>query len=507
MKRVYLYIVFGAFLLTAQLWAQNTRGLKSKYNTEKYPEISFVWNSANPDVLDKSQFVLTDEDNQPIDFNFKVLSKGNVNQNKSILFLWEDMVSHSKQTEFTRQLLSRFFNETLLNDSDMFNVAVFNRKKSSKRTVTEPLLKSFSSDSRQLKDTVYSYTRSSEFFKEFSQQSDLYLAINEGIELLKKEPSNRTCILIVVTAGLNVKAAGASTEMESVRKNALDADIPIYVVKYPLAGDAPEVNSLSESTYGLHASSCDVNEALAVLRNYYYNFDSRCYGNDYEITFTTKAKRDGKPHRIGLTVNKVPQLLAAFNAPDMTFCDWIEENTALFIVFVVIFIAIVIFSVWFIRRSIAERNKKNEILQKGIDQSNEQLEELKRQQEEEKRRIAAEAAEKERAEKEKRLTNLMQTKNLFPHLQCKIPDTSFTYTINNIHTTLGRNENNDVVLNNKTVSGFHAEITFNGTAFDITNKSKSYTQGVIVNGQFFQQCTLKSGDIIGLGEALIIFYV
>ena len=63
------------------------------------------------------------------------------------------------------------------------------------------------------------------------------------------------------------------------------------------------------------------------------------------------------------------------------------------------------------------------------------------------------------------------------------------------------------MLPHQTVSGFHAEIRFTGAAFEIINKSQSYTQGIIVNGQFFQQCTLKSGDKIGLGEAIITFYV
>ena len=74
-------------------------------------------------------------------------------------------------------------------------------------------------------------------------------------------------------------------------------------------------------------------------------------------------------------------------------------------------------------------------------------------------------------------------------------------------TQLARYDSNDVVLPHQTVSGYHAEIRFNGVAFEVVNRSHSYKQGIIVNGQFFQQCLLKSGDKIGLGEALITFYV
>ena len=73
--------------------------------------------------------------------------------------------------------------------------------------------------------------------------------------------------------------------------------------------------------------------------------------------------------------------------------------------------------------------------------------------------------------------------------------------------TLGRNDNNDVVLNNRTVSGLHAEIRFNGNGFEIVNRSQSYTQGIIINGAFYQQSALKNGDMIGLGEAVLTFYM
>ena len=34
-----------------------------------------------------------------------------------------------------------------------------------------------------------------------------------------------------------------------------------------------------------------------------------------------------------------------------------------------------------------------------------------------------------------------------------------------------------------------------------------YTQGIIINGAFYQQSALKNGDMIGLGEAVLTFYM
>ena len=80
-------------------------------------------------------------------------------------------------------------------------------------------------------------------------------------------------------------------------------------------------------------------------------------------------------------------------------------------------------------------------------------------------------------------------------------------TITKPTTRIGRNDNNDIVIPNRTVSGFHAEIVFNGNTFEVFNRSTSYTRGIIVNGQFFQQTALRNGDMIGLGEATITFYL
>lgn len=499
------------------LSAQTQRGLKGNYNTDNYPEISFVWNSPDPTVLDKSSFVLLDENNNTIDFQFSVLPKEETTKyKKSVLFLWEDMASHSRQSENTRKLLVDFFNKTSFDRSTAFNVAVFNRKSDKEKNVLKPLLQNFSSDAGNLALFVVNYEKSTRFFgkDEHPKETDLYLAINEGINMLKKEPSDHVGIIVVITAGLNMKAAGASTEMETVRKNAVEAGIPVYAVKYhQIAGNAPEVNSLAESTYGqtILLTDNEVDETVLALQNLYKKFDESCYGQDYKFSFTTTAKRDGKPHRLHLSVNKVPQLIPPFTAPSMTFGLWVKENLVLFILLILLIVVLIAAAIWLVLRNAKKRkmreDENKDLLQQEIDKANQDRrdwENKQKQKEEEKQR---ETDRKSREAEEKKLLQLMHAKNMYPRLQCAVNGTSFTYTVNRIVTKIGRKDNNDVVLPHQTVSGFHAEIRFNGAAFDIFNKSQSYTQGIIVNGQLFQQCTLKSGDKIGLGEALITFYV
>ena len=512
MRRFLLLFIIP--FLSYTLFAQPQRGVKGEYNTSNFPEISFVWNSPNPALFEKSMFVLTDEKGEDIDFEFDVMPKESKRNKKSILFLWEDMKSHSNQSENTRRLLLDFFRNTSFDQSTEFNVAVFNRKSDLKKSVLEPLMPEFSANTDKLASLVAGYEKSNRIFNECPRETDLYLAINEGINMLKAEPADRVGIIVVITLGLNMKVSGASTEMATVQNNAVEADIPIYVVKYhQLAGNAPEVNSLSESTYGQTLLLTDkmVDNTVMELQNLYEHLDVNCNGQDYKITFTTDAKRDGKPHRLNLSVNKVAQSIPAFVAPNMTFGLWVNEHLALFIILLVSLLALIGLAVWLIWRSAKKRKMREEEnkahLQQEIDKANQdranwenkqRQQEQARQREEERKVLEAE---------NNRLLQLMHTKNMYPRLQCSVNGTSFPYTISQIVTKLGRSDSNDVVLPHQTVSGRHAEIRFNGAAFEVFNKSHSYKQGIIVNGQFFQQCTLKSGDKIGLGEAVITFYV
>ena len=498
------------------LSAQTQRGVKGQYNTENYPEVSFVWNSPNPSVLEKNTFILTDENDKVIDFQFTVMSKENTEYKKSILFLWEDMYSHSKQSDNARKLLIDFFNKTSFDQSTAFNVAVFNRKSDKEKNVLKPLSQNFTSDAGNLASLAANYEKSTRVFgkDEHPKETDLYLAINEGINMLKKEPSDRVGIIVVITAGLNMKAAGASTEMETVRKNAVEAGIPVYAVKYhQIAGNAPEMNSLAESTYGQTILLTDnkVDETVLALQNLYKKFDENCYGQDYKFSFTTTAKRDGKPHRLRMSVDKVPQLIPPFTAPSMTFGLWVKENLVLFILLILLIVVLIAAVIWLVLSSVKKRKMREEenkdLLQQEIYKANQDRRDWENKQKQKEEETQRESERKVREAEEKKLLQLMHTKNMYPRLQCAVNGTSFTYTVNRIVTKIGRKDNNDVVLPHQTVSGFHAEIRFNGASFDIFNKSQSYTQGIIVNGQLFQQCTLKSGDKIGLGEALITFYV
>jgi hypothetical protein len=508
MKHCILF--FSLLFCIVSAHAQTSRGVKDGYNTEKYPEISFVWNEYNPEVKASSQFVLM-ENGKKLDFKFSCLSKTNIAERpKTILFLWEDMASHSGQYEFSLNLLSHFFDETG-SSGDKFNVAVFNRKNDKDISILNLLSNSFTSDKSSLNQRIKNNKRNNSVFNTFPEQSDLYLAIDAALDILKKESNDNIGIIIVITAGRNVKASGASTEMASVQIKALNAGIPIYVVQYPLYGQTPEINTLSKETYGQTVNVPDWQQALTELKNFNKDINARYYGQDYNITFNTSQKRDGKAHNIELSIDKVPHALS-FTAPDLSLELWCKENIIWLIGGIILFIVIIIIIVVFIKKAGNKRKQQRqedhakiaEAEKKATEATEKTTQEGIRREKEDAERKRNEQAMQQRAEEE-RLVNLMRTKNLYPRLQCLIGKERKTYTIDKLITTIGRENSNDLVLNLPTVSREHATITFTGGAFEIYNRSK--TNKLILNGQFVEHSTLKNADMIGLGEAVITFYL
>lgn len=76
--------------------------------------------------------------------------------------------------------------------------------------------------------------------------------------------------------------------------------------------------------------------------------------------------------------------------------------------------------------------------------------------------------------------------------------------LNKTATRIGRRSDNDLVFSNTSISGHHAEIHMSRDgAFSITDLGSG--NGVFVNGERVQQCGLRDGDIIELGEVRFRF--
>ena len=76
------------------------------------------------------------------------------------------------------------------------------------------------------------------------------------------------------------------------------------------------------------------------------------------------------------------------------------------------------------------------------------------------------------------------------------------YMISEADRTLGRDEANDIVLQDEQVSARHARITYEGDAFRVEDLASR--NGTFVNGERIHERTaLRSGDLIKVGRTML----
>lgn len=492
-------------LSTINLFAQQAGKIVNGFNVENFPEVSFIYHSYNPEVLDKSNFWYLKEASNNKEFNIEALP-ANINRlPQTTLILWEDMAHNGYgQFNFIQQVLSGFFNHINIPASDKFAIYAFNRRKNTPSALIN-LTNGFTNDKYQVISAIQKYKHSTEHYSEFPNRSDMYTAIREGMELLA--PLKDAKAIIVFTSGYSMINSGSYSESQVLLK-AQQLHIPVYVFQYYYrSGIASESEGFAKSTFGAFNSYMDAATAEAALLNLYPQISKRYQGHDYKVSFTADAKRGTEAHMITLSVDGVDtqeQLLP----PSHTFGTWIAAHPWWTVLFVILLIALIVSIVLFIRKTKkndAENRRELADLEQRRLQDKETAEQYQRNLENKARQEQREREGRERQAEDARLRRLMEVKNIFPRLKCRVGTNIFTYQIDKPKTLIGREPDNDLILNDYKVSRHHAEIIFNGSSFEIIDKRS--TNKVIVNGQFVERAVLKSGDIIGLGEAVLTFYV
>ncbi|MDR2834596.1 MAG: FHA domain-containing protein [Bacteroidales bacterium] len=517
MKKTFLSILL--ILITIFSFSQSKRGVveEIKTTTTGYPEFSFKYNIYNKIQLDKKDFSIS-ENGKIIDFQFSVIPQTETNNIKTILFLWEDMYSHEintnkrKKYDFIRNSLSGYLENIQNGNTDRYNIATFNRDKNGK--LLNFLNNDFTTEAGDILDAVNNYTQSTEIFKTDYQATDLYQAINEGLDKLINDKNSNARALIVFSSGLNMdKAYGSQNEMSPIIQKSLKNEIPIFFICYSIAGTTPKIKALAENSYGQFITSSDFNETMVKLENFANTIHLISNGNTYQFSFITSYPKDGKVHNLSFNVNGEQPILLTFNLPSKTIKDRINENLILFIILIAAVVLIIVgLSVILVISSKKKKAKHNQELldtQQNMEKiqrlASEESQKNKQQFQDYKNEVEKNKRNEAEKEENQRLADLMKLKNLYPRLQINNKGEKQNYNIFGVITTIGRTNNNDLVISSPTVSKQHAKIVFNGGGFDIIDLQS--TNHVIVNGQFVERTILKSGDIIGLGEVVITFYL
>ncbi len=70
---------------------------------------------------------------------------------------------------------------------------------------------------------------------------------------------------------------------------------------------------------------------------------------------------------------------------------------------------------------------------------------------------------------------------------------------------IGRSRDNDIVVDDRRVSRYHAELSWQNDSGKFLYRDRNSTGGTKLNGYPIQQCTLEAGDILSLGGVEMIY--
>lgn len=510
MKRIFVIAILAISLCVNGQQRETING----FNMENFPEVSFIYHSNNPEELNETNFLHLKESGYSHDFRVDHINKDVYNTDQHTIILWEDMAHNGyEQFNFTKTALSNFFNKVKYGNEESFAIYAFNRRKNKPSSLNK-VTDGFITDRNVILNNIQNYRHSSESYPEFPNRSDMYTAIRESMEILA--PLHGTKSIIVFTAGYPMENSGSDSESQ-VLKKAQDLHIPVYIIQYAYkSGVAANSEGFAKSTYGTFKSyrtkvNTSIDQAVTTVTSdlveLYPQIGKRYQGNDYKITFISNAKRGEEARMINLSVDGI-EIQEQLLPPPMTFGSWIKQNTALFIIILIVIIVLITLLIVFIVQSKKKTAQQQELIIQQQEDTKRLEEQRKKDLETYEAKEDARRLEEERQKRdaeEKRLTDLMRTKNLYPRMTCNTGSEKFVYDINKPFIKIGREEDNDLKIDKPTVSRHHAEVIFNGTAFEIINKSQ--TNRAMVNNCPVDNVVLKSNDKIGIGEVTIIFYV
>lgn len=504
--------IFTLLLLCSSVYDVCAGNLNGGFNTDSFPTVSFVWHENNPHIFGADAFKLQENDTA-LKFDVKVVDNCQRSGDNSYIILWEDMAVYNKYYnfyDFVQQVLKDFFKSSQLNKNDQFFVAAYNRTKTEDKTL-RPLLNDFSNKQEELYEAVANYERSKLTFKDRPELSDAFPALNEALEMLNAQNNLGAKAIFIFTVGHALENS-ATNSVVSVQRKALELHIPIYVIQYAAPyGQSQKFQDLAISTYGMsaQASSADNNknitEAQKALKEMYRKVEKRYCGHDYKFTYQTTAERGGEAVTLTIDVKGAETQLQMMPPPH-NFLSWIKAHLILSIVCVVLLITLLTVGiVLFVVRN-HKHDYQMQTLQEQQNNAAQQAGAAQQALENYKNDIKRQQAEAKNAEMMKELANIMRTKNMFPKLFVIENEKSTVFDISKPTTTIGRNNDNDLVLAHNAVSRHHAQIIFNGVDFvieDLDSKNNTFVNGQIVQGMY----TLKAQDKINIGQALITFKI
>lgn len=495
------------------------------FNTDDFPNVSFTVHTTSPEKLTKDNIRVLEEGAKVPVTKCDVASKNQI-KNCNVLFLWDYRGNVGQQ--FPLELLGDLFKNKKSDNLLKANVAVFMRTPKGEKDY-HLLNDAFSNNFQKTWSLVVS--EGEKGMSNNALVSDISWALMKSIEQLGKVKEDGAKAIVLITSGKDDPEAGinASTIVEAAKKH----QVSIYVVNID-AKDADKNfgESLSSATHGKRLASAgkfvDTNRTALQERNevqYLYTENESIdkwltelpllhSGIDYRVTFTSHLKRVGQSKQISVDANG-ETINTSYNVPGGSFGLWIKTHLLLFCILLFVLLTLLGLGLFFFirrrRNAAAEKQEEEERLERERKQLKSEQETLRRRidlADSEKRQKQAQQLSGEKKAKHQEQINtinrLMVSKNVRARLLLFSMTGQQEATICTAETTIGTADDNNIVVEDPTVSRHHAMVYYNGEDFYI--KDTDSTNGLVMNGIKIQDLKLRNGDAVKMGNTTLKFY-
>lgn len=477
MKR-YLIVLFLVFSYLLIIKAENP--VFSAIDTTKFPSLSIGVRSV--EKIEASEISIFENDKK-CDFKLKLKSG-----KKAVFILIESSaVTHNSQSQNAIGRIvagiTQFSKNTLPNTDFAFGYYNRSDKKNNALKLISSKFQPISNQDIEAINILASQTQAS------SKWTDLYKATYESLDWISKHSDEYVSKQIIII-GTGKALSESPIKHQDCIKRAKDLQIQISTIglesndRYAF----DNFNLLVEKKPALFINAVNSNVIDAAITKYIEQLNFK----NYTLSYDSKVARDGKKNNVKISI-KGKEYTLSFVSPKNNgflakYLYWILS------VFIICIIAIVFLVIS------KKKKKKKEAEIKAA----QELAEAERQanfiKEQELAKNTPKTEIKNTPQPKRGATQITA-----PPSSITIINNGKTDTIGIIKgiTSFGRNNTNNIVIENDTVSGSHFTLEFTGLDCILSNLSTS--NGTTINGVKQNKSAIYAGDIVKAGNVEIYF--
>jgi len=453
MKKIKLLFLFFCLIIYSHSSSQEIK-IKS-VNESEYPLIKVTIEPSDLKIIDfNSLYIFENNDTTAFSVDSIISSK----QEKAICFLIdEDLAIESTRND----LVNAIKDITLkMGSGDYVNVIISVEKKTNKNCIF-PLSFEFSNNPKSFVEFLDVYFTSANLT---ISPKVMDCSIDQTLEFIhakKNIPANR--LLFILS---KIPYAGGQ-DWKSIQKKADD-----YGISYQWFSFTSKEEFFK--TYNSNVQDI-INSQLDSINSGYQQLNN-LIGKSYVLSFFTEQKEKLNQFEIEYRGAKTRSTFER-----ATYISFFKDNLislgviAFFFLLILFFIANLLYTKRQLAISLKELQKNNPVEKKQEPTK--------------------------RVKNSETIKTQYGSSSVVPSIIIEIGGVASNYELKKLLTTIGRLKENDIIIDDPTISGHHATLTKEGGSFYLQDKES--TNGTFVNEIKISKSIIKNGDSIRMGKAVL----